>query len=182
LDDFFRAREVVHACLNRLKCEGLSHNEKPSIGMMVELPAVVETMDEFTAEADFFSIGSNDFVQYMLGVDRSNKQVAEYYRPEHPSVLRALEKIVCSATDHGKPIGICGEMGHDPKMIPFLLGIGLRQLSIDPQFMPDVYRQIAGLSLKVCRVYANKVLTSGSIEGVRGILKESRQLHLSETI
>jgi phosphotransferase system enzyme I (PtsP) len=175
LDDFFRARKVVHTCLDRLNAEGLEHNESPLIGMMVELPAVVETMAEFSEEVDFFSIGSNDFVQYMLGVDRSNKQVAEYYRPEHPSVLRALKKVVRTAKDHGRPIGICGEMGHDPSMIPFLLGIGLRQLSIDPQFMPGVHRQLTDLSLPACQEYAKTLLASGSIEGIRMIRDEVEQ-------
>ena len=171
LDDFFRAREVVYRCLDRLQDEGLSHHQKPAIGMMVELPAVVETIVEFADVADFFSIGSNDFVQYLLGVDRANKQVAEYYRPEHPAVLRALEKVVRSVTAKGKPIGICGEMGHDPTLVPFLLGIGLRRLSIDPQFMPDVYGQIAGLSLEECQKYANTLLAAGTIEGVRRMLQ-----------
>jgi phosphotransferase system enzyme I (PtsP) len=132
VDDFLRARQVVVDCLDHLKAEGLDHHDHPAIGMMVELPAVVESMAEFAAQADFFAIGTNDFVQYMLGVDRSNKQVADYYRPEHPSVLRALERVVRVAGDHKKPISVCGEMGHDAAMIPFLLGIGIRRLSLDP--------------------------------------------------
>ena len=102
LDDFFEARRVVHNCLGQLAAEGLEHHRHPAVGMMVELPSVVETMAEFAAEADFFAIGTNDFVQYMLGVDRGNKQVAGYYRPEHPSVLRALARVVSVATDFGK--------------------------------------------------------------------------------
>jgi phosphotransferase system enzyme I (PtsP) len=176
LDDFLRARQVVHDCLDRLKTDGLEHHDQPSIGMMVELPSVVGTMHEFAAEADFFAIGTNDFVQYMLGVDRSNKHVAEYYRPEHPAVLRALEKVVRIATEHEKPISICGEMGHDAAMIPFLIGMGIRRLSIDPQFMPSLHRQIAGLRVDTCRDHARELLSVGSIAAVRKILQRQPAL------
>jgi phosphotransferase system enzyme I (PtsP) len=155
-----------------LKADGLDHNDQPAIGMMVELPSVVETMAEFAAEADFFTIGTNDLVQYMLGVDRSNKRVADYYRPEHPSVLRTLARMVNIAADHGKPISVCGEMGHDGAMIPFLLGIGIRRLSIDPQFMPAVHQCIAGLAIDPCRDHARMLLSAGSIDAVQKMLAE----------
>ncbi|WP_419659209.1 PtsI4: phosphoenolpyruvate-protein phosphotransferase [Desulfosarcina variabilis str. Montpellier] len=171
LDDFLKARQVVTDCLNRLKADGLEHHDHPSIGMMVELPSVVDTMAEFAAEADFFAIGTNDFVQYMLGVDRSNKHVAEYYRPEHPAVLRALDKVVRIAGEHEKPISICGELGHDVAMLPFLIGIGIHRLSVDPQFMPGLHKLIAGLSVDHCREHSRKLLGAGSIAAVRKILE-----------
>ncbi len=170
LDDFYMARQVVRDCLERLDADGLDHHDHPSIGMMVELPSVVETMAEFAAEADFFAIGTNDFVQYMLGVDRGNKHVAGYYRPEHPAVLRALAKVVRIADTHAKPISICGEMGHDAAMLPFLIGIGIRRLSIDPQFMPGLQRQISGLTIDACRDLADELLCVGSIAAVGEIL------------
>lgn len=172
LDDFKKARQVVNDCIDQLRAEGLEHHDHPAIGMMVELPAVVETMPEFATEADFFAIGTNDFVQYMLGVDRANKQVANYYRPEHPSVLRALNRVVQVAVAHRKPISICGEMAHDTAMIPFLLGIGMRRLSIDPQFMPIVRRLIASLALEPCQAYARTLLTAGSIAEVQALLSQ----------
>jgi phosphotransferase system, enzyme I, PtsP len=170
LDDFFQARNVVRRCLERLHEEGLDHHAHPAIGMMVELPSVVETMAEFAREADFFSIGTNDFIQYMLGVDRSNKRVADYYRPEHPSVLRALERVVSVAGQCNTPIGVCGEMGSDESMLPFLLGIGIRQLSIDSQFVPAVHQRISGLGIDQCRDHARALLAAGSIDAVRKIL------------
>ncbi|BBO90002.1 phosphoenolpyruvate--protein phosphotransferase [Desulfosarcina ovata] len=177
VDDFRKARQVVTDCLDQLRAEGLEHHDHPAIGMMVELPAVVESMAEFAAEADFFAIGTNDFVQYMLGVDRSNKRVADYYRPEHPSVLRALNRVVRVAIEHKKPISICGEMAHDETMIPFLLGIGMRRLSIDPQFMPAVRTCITGLTIDACQAYAGELLAAGSVSAVREIL--SRQPNLA---
>ena len=172
LDDFRAARRVVRDCLEHLRKEGMEHHPQPTIGMMVELPSVVETMAEFAAEAEFFAIGTNDFVQYLLGVDRSNKRVAAYYRAEHPSVLRALKRVVHAATAHQRPISVCGEMGHDPAMIPFLLGIGIRRLSIDPQYMPAVCAQITALSIADCEDYAQTLLAAGSLEAVHEILAQ----------
>ena len=170
VDDFLQARQVVQDCLERLTADGLEHHDHPAIGMMVELPAVVETMDAFAVQADFFAVGTNDFVQYMLGVDRANKRVADYYRPEHPAVLRALQRVVRIAGEHGKPISVCGEMAHDETMIPFLLGIGIRRLSLDPQFMPAVHRRIADLSIDACRKHAEALIDAGSIAAVRKLL------------
>ena len=170
LDEFRKARQVVLDCLARLAEDGLEHHARPAIGMMVELPAVAETMAEFAAEADFFAIGTNDFVQYMLGVDRGNKRVAQYYRPEHPSVLRALGRIVETANRAGKPISVCGEMGRDPAMLPFLIGIGIRRLSTDPQFILAIRRQVADLSLDGCQDYARALMAAGSIEDVQKII------------
>ncbi len=174
LDEFIQARQVVRDCLKTLAAEGLAHHRHPAVGLMVELPSVVETMTEFAREADFFSIGTNDFVQYMLGVDRGNKRVADFYRPEHPAVLRALARVVRIAAEHDKPIGICGEMGHDREMIPLLLGIGIRQLSVDPQFMPEVHGHIARLEVAACRMHARQAIAAGTIDGVRQCLKAFR--------
>lgn len=170
-DEFFRARQVVHECLEDLRQEGLDHHDHPSIGMMVELPSVVETMAEFALETDFFAVGTNDFVQYMLGVDRGNKHVAEYYCTEHPAVLRSLARVVNIADRHNRPISICGEMGHDDAMLPFLLGIGIRRLSIDPQFMPAVQRRISHLEIDACKDHSRRLLAAGSIDAVRKILR-----------
>ena len=115
--------------------------------MMIELPSVLDIMDTLAAEADFFSIGTNDFVQYMLAVDRTNEKVAEYYQPWHPSVLRSLARIVGTVIRQNKEVSICGEMAHEPEYIPFFLGIGVRILSADPQFLPQVQQTIQRLSL-----------------------------------
>ncbi|MGK5095189.1 phosphoenolpyruvate--protein phosphotransferase [Deltaproteobacteria bacterium TL4] len=170
LDDFRLAKQVVLDCITQLKQELLPHHRKPAIGMMVELPSVVETIDEFAREVDFFSIGTNDFIQFMLAVDRANEKVASYYCGHHPAVLRALAKIVSAALKENKDISVCGEMAHQEEYIPFLLGIGIRKLSVDPQFIPKVQAYIEKLAIFEVETNARLLLKESSIAGIEKIL------------
>lgn len=170
IDEFIEARQVVFDCVRDLNEEDLKHHPKPEIGMMIEIPSVVETIDAYVQESDFFSIGTNDFIQYMLAVDRRNKKVAEYYRAYHPAVLRALSRIVKAIDEAGKSVSVCGEMAHEPEYIPFLLGIGVKSLSIDPQFMPQVQKQIMDLNMSDLRLFSERILSESSVEGVRKVL------------
>jgi phosphotransferase system, enzyme I, PtsP len=170
VDEFQAARRLVKACRDDLQRQGLSHHPAPEIGMMIELPSVLEIMEELAVEADFFSIGTNDFVQYMLAVDRTNEKVAEYYQPWHPSVLRSLARIVGTVIQHNKPVSICGEMAHEPEYIPFFLGIGVRILSADPQFLPLVQQTIRRLSLADAAAYAQMLLSESTLQGTREIM------------
>ena len=170
VDEFQTARRLVKDCGEDLHRQGLSHHPGPEIGMMIELPSVMEIMDELAAEADFFSIGTNDFVQYMLAVDRTNEKVAEHYQPWHPSVLRSLARIVNAIIQQNKEISICGEMAHEPEYIPFFLGIGVRSLSADPQFLPLLQQTIRRLSLADAMEYAQKLLSESTLKGTRKIM------------
>lgn len=170
LDEFREAKGMVLDCMASLKAEDLEHHPDPAIGMMVEVPAVVEIIDSFTREADFLSIGTNDFVQYSLAVDRGNEKVASYYRPDHPSILRALSKIVRAPLKAGKDISICGEMAHEKEFIPFLVGIGVPTLSVDPQFLPMVQDEISKLDMADARRHAERLLGEDTLRGVRDIM------------
>lgn len=171
LDEFREARQVVHDCLVDLRREGLPHHPRPSIGMMVEVPSVVEIMPALAREADFFSIGTNDFIQYTLAVDRTNEKVAGYYRAYHPAVLRGLSRVVRAAAAGGREIAVCGEMGHEAEYIPFLLGIGIRTLSVGPQFLPAVQERIAGLSLRDAERIAEALLSEDTLAGALSVLE-----------
>jgi phosphotransferase system enzyme I (PtsP) len=126
----------------------------PPVGMMIEIPSVMETIDDFIGHADFFSVGTNDLVQYMLAADRTNERVAEYYCPHHPAVLRSLRRIVSRVVAADGDISICGEMAHDMRYIPFLIGIGVRKLSVDPHHLPDVQQLISRFSAPWAEEYA----------------------------
>ncbi len=170
IDEFLEARQIVKTCMDTLKKEHLAFNEEVRLGMMVELPSVIETIDEFANEADFFSIGTNDFIQYMLAADRTNKMVANYYIPHHPAVNRGIAKIVNAANAEGIDVSVCGEMAHEKDYIPFLLGVGVRILSVDPQFLPAVQQTISNLKMSDARDYAETMLAQTHIKGAAQVL------------
>jgi phosphotransferase system enzyme I (PtsP) len=175
LDEFRDAKELVYDCISRLSKLHLPHSEDPSVGILIELPSMVEIINDVAREADFFSIGTNDFVQYMLAVDRTNERVSTYYQPHHPSVLRSLSRIVRSIQSHNKDVYVCGEMAHDTYCIPFFIGIGIRALSIDPQFMPSVQRSISGLSVSQCEAFSRELLSQTTLKGIRRVLRDSER-------
>lgn len=174
LDEFLEAREVVHECRDQLRAAHIEHHESPQIGIMVELPAAVDLAHELAAEADFFSIGTNDLVQYMLAVDRTNEKVRNLYVPHHPAVLRAIGRTASAALHAGIGLSVCGDMAHRPEYIPFLLGVGIRELSVEPSCVPAVQKCIAGVSLVEARELAGALLVCRKVaEASRLVGKQS---------
>lgn len=170
IDEFLEARQVVADCLADLDREGVTHEPDVAVGMMVELPSVLPIIDEFAKLTDFFAIGTNDFVQYMLGADRSNELVAEHYIPCHPAVCRGIAAIAKAGRAHGIDVSVCGEMAHDPDFIPFLLGTGISTLSVDPKFLPRVQQTIQNLTMDQCRTYARNLLSQTTVKDALKVL------------
>ena len=166
LDEFEAARLALQQSIEALSAEKTAHHAKPKIGAMIEMPSVLTVIDELADRADFFSIGTNDFIQYMLAVDRTNENVADYYRPFHPSILRALAHIVQRVSQRQKPIFVCGEVAYDPEFIPFLIGIGVRRLSVAPQFIPVVQKVIASFSIAEAESYAQALQAASTLSQV----------------
>ena len=173
LDEFLDAKAVVLECIKDLSREGIVCHKKPGIGLMIELPAVMEIIDDLAREADFFSIGTNDFVQYMLAVDRTNEKVAEFYLPHHPSILRSLKKVVDAADGHGREVSICGDMAHDERYVLYLLGIGLRRFSLDSSYIPRIRAVIGGIDLGEAAEKTARLLRCNKIEDIDRLLKKS---------
>ena len=171
LDEFMAARDLACICQQELNREGVP-NRMPELGVMVELPSAAVLAPELARAADFLSIGSNDLIQYLLAVDRTNDEVAAFFSPHHPAVLRQLKWIVESAEKVGKPVSLCGNLGADPQMLPFLLGIGLRSLSLDPMTIPAVQSRIEKINLSHARWQAQQMLSFGTIDEVAHFLKE----------
>ncbi len=171
VDEFCEARGVVLDSIETLAKQGIAHNDKPKLGMMVELPSVVELIEEFAQEADFFSIGTNDFIQFMLGVDRTNDSVAEFYMPHHPSVLRALNRVVGCAVDNQCEVSVCGDMAHQQKYVPFLLGIGVRALSVDPAYLLRTQQTVMATSINEARTLAQTLLAQSRISDIEALLE-----------
>ena len=107
----------------------------------------------------------------MLAVDRTNEKVSRYYQPYHPSVLRGLARVAKSILDKGKDISVCGEMAHESGYIPFLLGIGIRTLSLDPQFMPLVQQVISELTIADAESYAGELVAQSTLDGILRVMK-----------
>lgn len=170
LEEFTEARELVLECARELRREGEAGTAMPKVGIMVELPAAVELAEEFAAVADFFSIGTNDLVQYLLAVDRTNEKVTYLYKPHHPAVLRAIKRVVDAARREDIPVSICGDMAHQCEYLPFLLGIGVRTLSVDPVYAPSLREAIGSLSLSHCQQTAAELLACSRTDQADAIL------------
>jgi phosphotransferase system enzyme I (PtsP) len=171
VEDLVEARAVVQACMEELSAEGVPHNTRPRLGAMIELPSAVEIADELAQEADFLSIGGNDLVQYMLAVDRTNEHISDLYVAYHPAVLRALHRVSVAAHRHGKPVSFCGEMAADPKMIPFLVGVGILALSVEARQIPRVHQTVIGLSAAAAAEQARRLLGLGRVREVAKALE-----------
>jgi phosphotransferase system enzyme I (PtsI) len=129
----FAAREA-----QELEKEGVPFRRDLRLGVMIEVPAAAVMADLLAREADFFSIGTNDLIQYSLAVDRNNEHVASLYQPLHPAILRMLRYVITSAAAAGIDVGLCGEMGGDPRCALLLVGMGLRRLSMSPRRIPEI--------------------------------------------
>jgi Phosphoenolpyruvate-protein kinase (PTS system EI component in bacteria) len=145
LEEFLESKAVVAECARELAGRGIPHADDPDIGMMVEVPAVVEIIDSFARHADFFSIGTNDLVQYMLAVDRTNEEVADRYLPHHPAVLKAIYAVASSGARHGVAVSVCGDMANNARYLPFLIGAGIRDVSMNPRYLVESQKAIAAL-------------------------------------
>jgi phosphotransferase system enzyme I (PtsI) len=135
-------RAFAEEILQELEAEGLPFRRDVRLGIMIEVPAAAMISDVLAREVDFFSIGTNDLIQYSLAVDRNNEHVSELYQPLHPAILRMLRFVIESAQAAGIEIGLCGEMGSDPRCALLLVGLGLRRLSLSPRAIPEVKTRI----------------------------------------
>ena len=175
LDEFRAAKEIYEKCRVEIESEtGLACALQT--GMMVELPAAAEMAPAFAREADFFSIGTNDFIQYMLAVDRANAGVMDYFTPHAPAVLRALKRVAAAAEDAGIECSVCGEMGHDPRFIPFFLGIGVRALSVEVASLSTVHRVVSSVTLAEAREYASALLAAETVAEAQALLKDDKDI------
>ena len=181
LDDFLEAKDVVRACMRELQEEGLSYNAKPKIGPMIELPAAIEIIDEIAQASDFLCIGTNDLVQYLLAVDRTNESVSDLYVAHHPAVLRAVNRIINSAINNNVDVSVCGDMALNTELLKFLIGIGLRKISIDPQRIPEIQRFVVGLHTEEARQQSRRLLCFSTLREVNAYLENPGDLHATRS-
>ncbi|MCW1924808.1 phosphoenolpyruvate--protein phosphotransferase [Luteolibacter arcticus] len=158
LGEVRRAKAYLRECMDELSSQGVPFDEKLETGVMIEVPSAAVIADLIAPEVDFFSIGTNDLIQYTVAVDRVNHHVAELYRPTHPAVVRLIKQTVDAAANAGIWTGVCGEMAGDIRLTPLMLGLGVQELSVGPHQVPRVRRAIRALSHAECVEMANLAL------------------------
>lgn len=172
LDELQRAKLLLEKARSSLRSEGAYVGEKLPVGIMVEIPSAAIVADLLIDEVDFFSIGSNDLIQYTLAVDRSNERVAHLYQPAHPALLRLIREVVTVASDAGKGVSLCGEMAGDVLYTVLLIGIGLRELSLAPRGIPEIKKAIRGITVEQSREAADWCGKAKDAQDVQGRLRD----------
>ena len=158
LDELRRAMAVLKECKQQLRSSKIEMAEKVEVGAMVEIPSAAICASALAREVDFFSIGTNDLIQYALAVDRVNEKVAYLYEPTHPAILRLLKMVADAAHANHIWVGVCGEMAGDVALVPLLLGLGMDELSTSATLVPRVKRAVQSLSIPECRELVEETL------------------------
>jgi phosphocarrier protein FPr len=153
------------------------------VGIMVEVPAAALAAEAFAPEVDFFSIGTNDLVQYTMAAERGNQAVAGLADGLHPSVLRLIRAVAEAADAHGKWVGVCGELGSDPAAVPLLVGLGVSELSVNAPAIPATKEAVRQLDTESAGLLAREALRLSSAEDVRALVgvADEASIELSET-
>jgi phosphotransferase system enzyme I (PtsI) len=167
-----QARSLLDECMKELIQEGKPVVHELEVGIMVEVPSAALMADSLAQEVDFFSIGTNDLTQYTLAADRTNPELAYLSSAFSPAVLRLIQSVIKAAHQHGKWVGLCGELAGEPLAIPILLGLGLDEFSMNPVSIPAAKSLIRSLSTKACQGIAGRVLELETAEEVQGYIKE----------
>lgn len=158
IDELGYANATLHSCKDELRAEGIPFNEHMAVGIMIEVPSAALVADQLGREVAFFSIGTNDLIQYTIAVDRVNDRISYLYDPCHPSILRLIKMVVEAARQNGIWVGVCGEMAGDIAYTPLLLGLGVTELSATSRLVPRVKHAVQHLSIENCRKLAEEVL------------------------
>ncbi|MDX1386697.1 MAG: phosphoenolpyruvate--protein phosphotransferase, partial [bacterium] len=177
VEEFRQAKAIFHEVQEGLKKEKVDFDPNVKVGAMIEVPSSVMVADELAREADFFSIGTNDLIQYTLAIDRANEHVAYLYRPLHPAVLRMIKQTVDAAHREQIEVSVCGEMAGDPLYLLVLVGLGLNELSMNALSIPRAKRMIRSVDFSGARALFEKtLLKKTSREMEQFVRKELAQL------
>lgn len=172
IEEVTEVKAIFGDVKDELRGQGVRFDEKIPLGIMIEVPAAAAISDILIKEVDYFSIGTNDLIQYHLAVDRSNEFVSYLYKPLHPSVLRLVRFVIATALKEGKDVAVCGEMAADPLSAIMLLGFGLRKFSMNPIYIPRVKKALRAVDTRTVRRIVNQALELRSAQEVEEHLIE----------
>jgi phosphotransferase system enzyme I (PtsI) len=171
LPELFATKKLLETVKEELRSEGLSYGNDVKLGILVEVPSAVAIADLLAKEVDFFSIGTNDLIQYALAIDRVNEHVNYLYDTLHPAILRLIRQIVSAGQAGGIPVAMCGEMAGDPVNTPILLGLGLDELSMNALAIPMVKKLIRSISMDECRELTWQAFQMSDAREIHGFLE-----------
>ncbi|MGB9603192.1 MAG: phosphoenolpyruvate--protein phosphotransferase, partial [Limisphaerales bacterium] len=180
VDEVVEANKLVEDCRNELRSEGVQFDENLEIGIMVEIPSAVMNANILARYVKFFSIGTNDLIQYSLAVDRLNEKVAYLYQPTNPAIIKFIKMTVDAASRRRLRVSVCGEMAGDISLVPLLIGLGVYELSVAPSLVSQVKYVIRKMNLSDARAIAEYAINSESADEIfkkcndytRGIVPE----------
>ena len=177
IGELMKAKAILQECMDQLDRDGIPYDPGIEVGVMVEVPSAALMANEMAKEVDFFSIGTNDLIQYTLAVDRVNKHVSKLYKPTNPAVIRLIKMTVDAANNNGIWTGVCGEMASDLELTPLLIGLGVDELSVGTHRLPRIKKAIRSLSYAECAAVADEALrcrfSSDILDLTKGLAKRS---------
>ncbi|MGE4286819.1 MAG: phosphoenolpyruvate--protein phosphotransferase [Phycisphaerae bacterium] len=173
IDEVRHAKMIVRDVMEDLEDEGLEYDSNIEMGIMIETPSAALISSMLAKEVDFFSVGTNDLIQYTLAVDRANEKLNSYYSAGQPAILKLLLKIVRDAEEANIPVSICGEIASEPEFVPFLVGIGVRSLSVAPPMIPEIKMIIRLLDMDTCRALVDRVLVLDRRRSIMNCLRDT---------
>ncbi|OPY04130.1 MAG: Phosphoenolpyruvate-protein phosphotransferase [Syntrophorhabdus sp. PtaB.Bin184] len=171
IEEVRKAKAIIAECMEELSRKRIAYNRDIKTGIMIEVPSACMISDMLAPEVDFFSIGTNDLIQYALAIDRVNEYVSYLYEPLHPAVLKMIKKAVDDAHAHKITIALCGEMAGEPRYVPVLLGLGLDEISMNPYAIPRAKKAIRGLDHGYCRELLEEIMKKDSPAEAELLLK-----------
>jgi phosphotransferase system enzyme I (PtsI) len=165
-------KTVVDDVKRELDAEGIAYDKAIKLGIMIEMPSAALTADLLAQEADFFSIGTNDLIQYTMAVDRVNEYVSYLYEPLHPSLIRLIGDVAKAARAQGIPCTVCGEMAGEPMIAPVLIGLGIRELSMSAVSIPEVKAAVRQMTVEDTERLVAKVKNLPTAADVRAVVTD----------
>ncbi len=170
VDELIKSKDLLRQCKQELKNDQVAFDESLETGIMIETPAAVLNIDNLACQADFLSIGTNDLTQYLLAVDRGNKRVAELYNSLHPSVIRSIDMVIKAGRKYNKKVSLCGELAGDHRATRLLIGLGLKELSMNARNITHVRDIIVTTEYKQAKQLAKQALSAASSEDIIKLL------------